>query len=57
MYLFIVRKEVSCYQDQSVFVRFLSSSAVKEIARYGGEISYMVPKIIEKDIAERLKIK
>ncbi|MBR6556815.1 MAG: pantetheine-phosphate adenylyltransferase [Clostridia bacterium] len=37
--------------------QFLSSSAVKEIARYGGEISYMVPKIIEKDIAERLKIK
>ena len=37
--------------------QFLSSSAVKEIARYGGEIYYMVPKIIEKDIAERLKIK
>ncbi|MBR3691210.1 MAG: pantetheine-phosphate adenylyltransferase [Clostridia bacterium] len=37
--------------------QFLSSSVVKEIARYGGEISYMVPKIIEKDIAERLKMK
>lgn len=37
--------------------QFLSSSVVKEIARYGGDISGMVPRIIEKDIAERLKMK
>ena len=29
---------------------FLSSSVVKEIARFGGEISHMVPKVVAKDL-------
>lgn len=33
---------------------FLSSSLVREIASFGGEISGMVPSIIEKDIMDKL---
>ena len=29
---------------------FLSSSVVKEVARYGGEISHMVPEVVAKDL-------
>lgn len=29
---------------------FLSSSVVKEVARFGGEISHMVPEIVAKDL-------
>ncbi len=35
--------------------QFLSSSIVREIAGYGGDISGMVPKGIEKEIVEKLK--
>ena len=35
--------------------QFLSSSIVREIASYGGDISGMVPKGIEKEIVEKLK--
>ena len=33
---------------------YLSSSIVKEVARYGGDISEFVPKEIEKDIIEKI---
>ncbi|MDR0198083.1 MAG: pantetheine-phosphate adenylyltransferase [Oscillospiraceae bacterium] len=36
---------------------FLSSSAVKQIAMFGGDISAFVPECILKDILERMKIK
>ncbi len=29
---------------------FLSSSVVKEVARFGGEISHMVPELVAKDL-------
>ena len=29
---------------------FLSSSVVKEVARFGGEISHMVPEVVAKDL-------
>ena len=35
--------------------QFLSSSIVREIAGYGGDISGMVPHAIEKEIAAKLK--
>ena len=35
--------------------QFLSSSIVREIAGYGGDISGMVPHTIEKEIAAKLK--
>ena len=31
---------------------FLSSSVVKEVARFGGNVSHMVPKIVAKDLAK-----
>ena len=31
---------------------FLSSSLVKEVAKFGGEISHMVPLCVEKDLKE-----
>lgn len=34
---------------------FLSSSGVKEIAFNGGDISWMIPHVIEKDVAERME--
>jgi len=34
---------------------YLSSSAVKEVARYGGCITGLVPKVIEQDIIESFK--
>ena len=34
---------------------FLSSSLVKEVAKFGGEISHMVPLSIEKDLKEYFK--
>ncbi|MEV4099021.1 pantetheine-phosphate adenylyltransferase [Nonomuraea sp. NPDC049649] len=34
---------------------FLSSSRVKEIARYGGDVSGLVPDLVNKLLAERLK--
>ena len=34
---------------------FLSSSLVKEVAKFGGEISHMVPLSVEKDLKEFFK--
>ena len=34
---------------------FLSSSLVKEVAKFGGEISHMVPESVEKDLKEYFK--
>ena len=34
---------------------FLSSSLVKEIARYGGDISHFVPRHVEKAVRSKLK--
>lgn len=34
---------------------FLSSSRLKEIARYGGDISGLVPDLVEKRLIERLR--
>ena len=31
---------------------FLSSSLVKEVAKFGGEISHMVPASVERDLKE-----
>ncbi|HEV3472248.1 MAG TPA: pantetheine-phosphate adenylyltransferase [Actinomycetota bacterium] len=33
---------------------FLSSSLVKEVARYGGDISGLVPEVVAKALADRL---
>ena len=34
---------------------FLSSSLVKEVAKFGGEISHMVPPSVERDLKEYFK--
>ena len=34
---------------------FLSSSLVKEVAKFGGEINHMVPPSVEKDLREYFK--
>ena len=34
---------------------FLSSSLVKEVAKFGGEINHMVPPSVERDLKEYLK--
>tara|TARA_B100000902_G_C26598662_1_gene569352 strand:+ start:20 stop:499 length:480 start_codon:yes stop_codon:yes gene_type:complete len=34
---------------------FLSSSLVKEVAKFGGEINHMVPEVVEKDLKEYFK--
>ena len=34
---------------------FLSSSLVKEVAKFGGEINHMVPPCVEKDLKEYFK--
>ena len=34
---------------------FLSSSLVKEVAKFGGEVSHMVPQSVEKDLKEYFK--
>ena len=34
---------------------FLSSSLVKEVAKFGGEINHMVPHSVEKDLKEYFK--
>jgi len=34
---------------------FLSSSLVKEVAKFGGEISHMVPSTVENDLKEYFK--
>ena len=36
---------------------FLSSSVVKEVAMFGGNVDHMVPKIIAKDLYEKFDIK
>ncbi len=36
---------------------FLSSSMVKELARYGGNINGLVPQCIEEDIKNKFKVK
>jgi len=36
---------------------FLSSSMVKELAKYGGRIKGLVPKCIEEDIINKFKVK
>ncbi|MEU3271670.1 pantetheine-phosphate adenylyltransferase [Saccharomonospora sp. NPDC006951] len=35
---------------------FLSSSLVKEVATYGGDVSQMVPKVVHKRLTERLAL-
>ena len=35
---------------------FLSSSLVKEVAKFGGEINHMVPEPVEHDLKEYFKI-
>jgi pantetheine-phosphate adenylyltransferase len=39
--------------DQKYFV--LRSSAIKEVAQFGGDISEMVPPVVAKALRERLK--
>ena len=34
---------------------FLSSSLVKEVAKFGGEINHMVPDAVERDLKEYFK--
>ena len=34
---------------------FLSSSLVKEVAKFGGEINHMVPEAVEEDLKEYFK--
>ena len=34
---------------------FLSSSLVKEVAKFGGEINHMVPPFVERDLKEYFK--
>ena len=34
---------------------FLSSSLVKEVAKFGGEINHMVPPSVERDLKEYFK--
>ena len=34
---------------------FLSSSLVKEVAKFGGEINHMVPQCVERDLKEYFK--
>ncbi len=34
---------------------FLSSSLVKEVAKFGGEINHMVPEAVERDLKEYFK--
>ena len=34
---------------------FLSSSVVKEIAEFGGDISCLVPKNVEKELVKKIK--
>jgi pantetheine-phosphate adenylyltransferase len=34
---------------------FLSSSIVKEVARYGGDVSKFVPKCVERALREKYK--
>ena len=34
---------------------FLSSSLVKEVAKFGGEINHMVPEVVERDLKEYYK--
>ena len=36
---------------------FLSSSVVKEVAMFGGNVNHMVPKMIAKDLYEKFDIK
>ncbi|MCL2036859.1 MAG: pantetheine-phosphate adenylyltransferase [Oscillospiraceae bacterium] len=51
-----------CHTAETVFLSanaasmFLSSSAVKQIAMFGGDISAFVPNCIAGDIIERLKV-
>ena len=35
--------------------RFLSSSLIKEVARFGGDISAFVPKVVNEAIKEKYK--
>ena len=35
--------------------QFLSSSLVKEVAKFGGEINHMVPPSVEVDLKEYFK--
>ncbi|MCL2634825.1 MAG: pantetheine-phosphate adenylyltransferase [Oscillospiraceae bacterium] len=58
----LINKDL-CHTAETVFLSadaasmFLSSSAVKQIAMFGGDISAFVPNCILKDILERMKIK
>lgn len=45
--IFIMTKGVYCY---------LNSSIVKEMARFGGCVSGLVPKVVEKKLKEKFKI-
>ena len=35
---------------------FLSSSIVKEVAKYGGDISELVPEVVEKALLEKFRL-
>lgn len=58
----LVNKDL-CPKAETVFLSadaastFLSSSMVKQIAMFGGDISAFVPSVILKDISDRLLIK
>ena len=41
----------------SIEYSYLSSTTVREIAAYGGDVSQFVPKAVEKELAEKMKAK
>ena len=57
----LINKDM-CHTAETVFLSanaasmFLSSSAVKQIAMFGGDISAFVPNCISDDIIKRLKV-
>jgi len=58
----LINKDM-CHKADTVFLTadaasmFLSSSAVKQIAMFGGDISAFVPNVIMNDIIRRLSVK
>lgn len=46
--LFLMAREVNSY---------ISSSVVKQVAKFGGEVSLMVPKVVERALADRNVLK
>jgi len=57
----LINKDM-CHNAETIFLSanavsmFLSSSAVKQIAMFGGDISAFVPNCIANDIVKRLKV-